>query len=285
MLKPKRITLLLLTFFFNFNVHSQTSETPKYTENNKGKFFVYYGGNRENYSKSDIHFKGADYNFTLQDVKAHDKPKGYSSDYINPANITIPQTNFRIGYFFSNQYSISLGLDHMKYVVTQNQFGKITGNINLPTSEEGSAFNGIYSNENIEFTKEFLIFEHTDGLNYINAEIARIDDISALFHIKNTDTFQVNLTEGIGGGMLYPKTNSTLLGKERNDEFHVAGYGVSLKTGINLTFFKHFFFQAELKGGYIDMQDIRTTSNPIDEASQHFFFLQRMMGVGGIFKI
>ncbi len=285
MLKPIRITLLLLTFILYFNSNAQPTEATKYTQNNKGKFFVYYGGNRENYTKSDIHFKGANYNFTLQNVKAHDKPKGYSSDYINPTNMTIPQTNFRIGYFFSDHYSISLGLDHMKYVVTQNQIGKITGNINLPASEEGSTFNGTYSNDNIEFTEEFLIFEHTDGLNYINIEAARTDDVSALFHIKNTDKFQVNLTEGIGGGMLYPKTNSTLLGKERNDEFHVAGYGVSLKTGVNLTFFKHYFLQAELKGGYIDMQDIRTTSNPIDEASQHFFFLQKMLAVGGIFKI
>jgi hypothetical protein len=37
--------------------------------------------------------------------------------------------------------------------------------------------------------------------------------------------------------MLYPKTNSTLLGKERYDDFHVSGYGTSLKAGLNLTFF------------------------------------------------
>jgi hypothetical protein len=95
------------------------------------------------------------------------------------------------------------------------------------------------------------MYEHT------NTEFSRHDDISSLFKIQNTDKIQINLTEGVG--VLYPKTNATLLGKERYDDFHVSGYGTSLKAGLNLTFFKHFYIQGELKGGYINMQDIRTT--------------------------
>jgi hypothetical protein len=34
--------------------------------------------------------------------------------------MTIPQTNFRMGYFISDHYSLA-GVDHMKYVLTQNQ--------------------------------------------------------------------------------------------------------------------------------------------------------------------
>lgn len=33
---------------------------------------------------------------------------------------------------------------------------------------------------------------------------------------KNTDILQVNFTEGIGSGILYPKTNTTLLQKKTN---------------------------------------------------------------------
>ena len=44
--------------------------------------------------------KETDYDFTLYDVEAHDKPKGWHVDYINPARMTIPQTNFRIGLFY-----------------------------------------------------------------------------------------------------------------------------------------------------------------------------------------
>ena len=60
------------------------SNNIRYTKNNKGKVFIYWGGNRGNYSKSDINFRGNGYNFTLKSIVADDKPKGYHIDYINP---------------------------------------------------------------------------------------------------------------------------------------------------------------------------------------------------------
>jgi hypothetical protein len=283
-----KLSLLIVFFLYFFSYSFGQEIKPKneiYTKNNKGKVFIYWGGNRGDFSKSDISFRGNGYNFSLKNVVAHDKPKGYHIDYINPTRMTIPQTNFRIGYFVSNHYSVSLGLDHMKYVLTQNQTSNISGFINLPETENGSVFNGEYVDDNITLTKDFIIFEHTDGLNYINTEIARVDDISNLFNIHNTDIFQINLTEGVSGGLLLPKTNSTLLSKERNDNFHISGYGLSAKAGLNLTFCKHFFIQGDIKGGYINMNDIRTTRFTEDRASQSFFFLERIIVLGGIFRI
>ena len=283
--------MVVLTFcvFSQYTFSQETVETPeKYTAHNKGKFFIFWGGNRESFSKSDIHFKGADYDFTIYNVEAHDKPKGYHIDYVNPRRMTIPQTNFRIGYFINDHYNISIGFDHMKYVM--DQYKRVSYSGYYPNDiNQSSALNGYY-NENptaneLTLDRDFLEFEHTDGLNYILTEISRVDDMSSYLGLPNTDKFQVNLTEGIGTGILLPKTNSTLLSKDNNDEFHVAGYGLSAKVGLNLTFFKYFFLQAELKGGYINMNDIRTTKDPIDKASQDFWFFQRMIVVGGIFRI
>ena len=279
----KKITILLLVFCSSPQlILSQESieEPEKYTSHNKGKFYVFWGGNRDNFTKSDIHFSGDNYDFTLNNVQANDKPKGWHIDYLNPARMTIPQTNFKIGYFITDHYNISIGVDHMKYVMAQNQTVNMTGIIS-----ENSPFDGTYTNDPTILTEDFLTFEHTDGLNYIHTELSRVDDISKIFKIRNTDKFQINITEGIGAGLLYPKTNAKLLGKERHDDFHVSGYGVSAKVGLNLTFLKYFFLQTEIKGGYIDMSDIRTTNNPSDKASQRFFFLQRIIAFGGIFKI
>ncbi|MHA3788665.1 hypothetical protein ACX0HA_10675 [Flavobacterium hauense] len=261
------------------------TEPEKYTAHNKGKIFFYWGGNRESYSKSDLHFKGNGYNFTVHDAIADDKPKGWSIDYVNPARMTIPQTNFKVGYFISDHYNISIGFDHMKYVMRTGQTANVSGTINVPEDHPGYVYNGTYSNTPTVLTEDFLDFEHTDGLNYINAEFARVDDISKLFRIGNTDKFQVNITEGIGGGILYPRTNAKVLGMPRNDEFHVAGYGFSAKAGLNLTFLKYFFVTGELKGGYIDMYDVRTTHKGPDRAHHHFAFFERIVAVGGIFRI
>lgn len=252
----------------------------KYTAHNKGKFFVSWGGNRENYSKSDIHFKGADYDFTIYDVSAHDKPKGWHIDYINPGRMTIPQTNFRMGYFVNDHYSVAIGVDHMKYVMDQDIAVNYTG-----TYPNRYTYGEAIANNQVLLTEQFLTFEHTDGLNYVNTEVSRHDDISKLFNIHDTDKVQVNLTEGIGIGILYPKTNAKVFSKERHDDFHVSGYGTSIKAGLNVTLYKHFYIQTELKGGYINMQDIRTSWDPADRASQHFLFFQRIIAFGGIFKI
>lgn len=278
-----KIKFLFAVLFVTFTQFINAQDTPnpvKYTAHNKGKFYIYWGGNRESYSKSDIHFKGDDYDFTLYDVEALDKPKGWHIDYVNPGRMTIPQTNFRLGYFINDHYNISVGVDHMKYVMVQNQSVKINGT--FPASYIGNQVN----NGQVDLSDEtFLTFEHTDGLNYVNSEISRVDDFSKLFGITNTDKIQINLTEGIGVGVLYPKTNAKVLGKKRHDDFHISGYGVSAKVGLNLTFFKHYFIQGELKTGYINMNDIQTTSLSNDTASQHFMFLQRIISFGGIFSL
>lgn len=277
---------MLLPFFIvaqTISAQEKQVNPSKYTAHNKGKMFIYWGGNRESFSKSDIHFKGNDYDFTLYDVQAGDKPKGWHIDYANPARMTIPQTNLRIGYFINDHYNIAIGVDHMKYVMNQAQIARIGGVV----GESYPQFAGTYlGDDTIDLTDgEFLTFEHTDGLNYVHTEFSRVDDISKLFHIGNTDKFQINITEGVGAGILYPKTNAKLLGKERHDDFHISGFGVSAKVGLNFTFFKHYFIQTELKGGYIDMHDIRTTHSASDKASQHFTFFQRIIAVGGIFEI
>lgn len=278
-----KIKFLFAVLFATFTQFINAQDTPspvKYTAHNKGKFYIYWGGNRDSYSKSDIHFKGDDYDFTLYDVEAVDRPVGWHINYINPTMMTIPQTNFRLGYFINDHYNISVGVDHMKYIMVQNQSVKINGT--FPASYIGNQVN----NGQVDLSDEtFLTFEHTDGLNYINSEISRVDDFSKLFEITNTDKIQINLTEGIGAGVLYPKTNAKVLGKERHDDFHISGYGVSAKVGLNLTFFKHYFIQGELKTGYINMNDIQTTALSNDTASQHFMFLQRIISFGGIFSL
>ena len=214
---------------------------------------------------------------------AKDRQTQWDSDvYMNPTNMTIPQTVGRIGYYFHDHWNISIGVDHMKYVMVSQQFATIDGYIDLqdPVSE----FNGVYDNAPIYIDEDFLEFEHTDGLNYVNMEISRVDNLGD--YLKwNSKKIQLNILESFGIGVLYPKTNTTLLSKERYDEYHFSGFGLSLKGGINLTLFDHFFVQAELKTGYLNMPNIRTTPSTSDSASQEFFFFQRNISFGYVFQL
>jgi hypothetical protein len=241
--------------------------------NKKGEFYAHWGWNREWYNKSDIHFTGENYDFTLRDVVAKDKPAEFDiNTYFNPSNVTLPQYNFRIGYYFNDNWHLSLGVDHMKYVVQQNQNVKIDGYINEPNN----GYNGTYTGQDIIISPGFLEMEHSDGLNYSNFEIGRFDNL--LQYKKIT----LAITEAVGAGVMFPKTDAHLFGNERHDEFHVAGFGLNTQVGVNIKFGKHFYLQSELRGGYVNMPNIRTTYNPRDIATQQFYYVQYNV-LGGAF--
>ncbi|WP_367889157.1 hypothetical protein [Polaribacter filamentus] len=240
MFKKKLLVLLLMVVSLSNN--AQENQKKKVT--NKGKFFAYWGWNWASYSDSNIRFKGENYDFTLQDVKAQDTPSAFTfKKYFGITNLTKPQTNARIGYFFKENYTISLGVDHMKYVVNNDQFVGIDGTIDIGNT----TYDGVYNGEQIQLTEDFLRLEHTDGLNYVNIQLYRFDDVSSWFGV-DSESFQINITEGFGAGILYPKTDTSLLGLDRHDDYHISGYGLSAGFGLNVTFLKHFFIQADLKG-------------------------------------
>ena len=243
----------------------------------KGEFYAHWGWNREWYNKSDIHFTGDDYDFYLRDVVAKDKPAEFDAGtYFSPKNVTIPQYNFRIGYYFKNNYHLSLGIDHMKYVVQKGQSVKIDGNINEPNNR----FNGTYANDDeIVINPGFLEMEHTDGLNYSNVELGRFDNI--LQYKKVT----LAMTEAVGVGVMYPKSDVHLFGNERHDEFHVAGFGANVQVGLNIKFWNHVYIQSEFRGGYVNMPDIRTTYDKADNAKQQFYYAQFNILVGAFWHL
>lgn len=261
---------------FITNSYSQDINTPINKAHKKGDFFLSWGYNWSWYSNSDIKFEGENYNFELKSVKAADRQTPFTfENYFRFNSITIPQYNLRLGYYFKNNYSVSLGIDHMKYVARSGQPVKLSGEI----ENSGTIYDGVYNNKTVLLEKFFLEFEHTDGLNYINAEIRRFDDLFTLHK-----SIKMNLFYGTGIGFIYPKTNSLLLNNDRYDQFNLAGYGLHALFGVGFTFFEHLIIKTELKGGYINMPNIRTTSNESDSASQSFFFGQYNFSIGGSFN-
>ncbi len=240
----------------------------------KGTMFVFWGWNRAWFTKSDIHFKGANYNFYLNNVVAHDRPSKLSWDYINPAEVSTPQFNFRLAYFIKDNLALVIAQDHMKYVMDQNQTVDFKGNISDPI------YAAMVQNQQVDLRDEqFLTFEHTDGLNYINLGLEKYKVLS------NKNNFQIAWSYGGGLGVMFPKSNVKLFGNERSDRFHIAGFGADARTNINFLFWKHWIARVEAKFGYINMPDVKTTlNNKPDKASHDFIFGQVNFGIGYLFQ-
>ena len=175
----KQLFILVLIGLVTIPTFAQDVAPSIKKTSNKGRMYVFWGWNRGWYTNSDIHLTGNNYDISLNDVKAYDRQSEFGIDpYFTFGKMTIPQTNLRVGYFINDKYDISIGVDHMKYVMSNAQTVKINGEIN-----DGSKFDGIYMNDYIDLDLDFFIFEHTDGLNYINTEITRNDDLMQLLGI------------------------------------------------------------------------------------------------------
>lgn len=240
----------------------------------KGQMFFFYGWNRAAFSNSDIRFKGNGYDFQLNNVTAQDRPTKFGLVYFDPSWFTVTQYNFRIGYFIKDNLALVLGIDHMKYVMDQDQTVNFKGHISDPE------YAAMVQNGQVNLADEkFLTFEHTDGLNYENLGLEKY---KSLINKKNVDLVW---SYGAGIGFMFPKSNVKLFGNERSDRFHVAGMGTDVRASLNLVLWDHVMVRVEGKAGYINMWDIKTTlNNKPDKAQQDFVFGQVMAGIGYTFN-
>ncbi len=241
----------------------------------KGELYFYWGYNRSTYASSNLHFQGPGYDFTMNEATAHDKPSSFSAGlYLNPARMTVPQYEARIGYYISERTNVSIGMTHMKYVVTQNQGTTISGYINESASTE---YAGEYDNTLLQMDYDFLMFEHTDGLNFGNVEIETM--VPAW---ENTNqSLGLYVTVALGLGIVTPKTDVTLLGGERSDRMSLAGYGINTKVGLKFEFLTRCFLHYFISMGWMNLDDIPTRGGGQDTVDQNLFFLENAL-VGGL---
>jgi len=286
--------LLLLVFGYKVKAQDNTntsegtvkigkslfSNEVKRNFSRKGDFYFHWGYNHSWYGKSDINFKGPGYDFTLKDVTAQDRQSKLSWDYLNPGLISVPQYNIRAGYFFKDNYSISVGWDHMKYVVDIPQTVAVTGYIGEQVSDPGvptGLYAGTYNGEMINVKSDMLTYEHTDGFNYANVELERYDDI----WVAPSRETSLTLETGLGLGMMVPRSDVRLFGQGRNNNWNVSGYGFSAKMGLKFYVTKGFYLQNTTKVGTTNLKNVHTTGrNDVDKASQKINYVENFFAAG-----
>ena len=259
-----QLQIKLFLFALLFLPISFSGKCQEQNWDNNNRFFFYWGWNRSAYTPSDIRFKGEQFDFTLEKVKAKDRQTPFAIDpYFHPLKITIPQVNYAIGYYINSKTTISIGVDHMKYIADRTQTANITGNIN------GTSYNGNYTNQPIQLGGNFLWYEHTDGLNYVFIEVSKN---SVLSKAKNWG--KIYFSKGISFAGMYPKTRIHLLDYPGYDEYNLTGYGCAFKLGTKFELWKKLFFTNEMKFGYIHMPHIPISNVKGEFASQQFCFFQ-----------
>ncbi len=240
----------------------------------KGKLlsgmYLQWGYNTEWYTRSNIHFSMPNgTNFTLHNARASDRPD-LDAIYKKPKDISIPQYNYRIGFYLNKKHSraIELNFDHAKYIVTNGQVVHVSGTI------DGVAVNG----DSTLNPQSFLHFEHTDGANWLHFNYVHQQTLL----MKRNKNPLINLIWKVGAGINIPRTDFTWRGDRFNNEFHVAGYNISAEAGARLYPLKKFFIEFTGKTGYVKYVNALSNSNALKGIrARHSFGYIELVGLIG----
>ncbi len=269
--------LLILLILIPLNGIGQKGQKYSYKKKfgtQKNAMYISWGYNRALYTLSDITFHGPDYDFTLRDAAAHDRPVRNYKTYFNPATISIPQFNFRVGWYYKFRWDISIGYDHMKYAMDQYQNLIINGVI----EDTGNPMEGVYSDaDGVQaINPANLHYENTNGLNYVSFQL---NNTAPIFKTKDLK-FAVLRRLGGGFGPIINQTDFTWDGNSYESGFHIGGYGVSTNFGLRFDFFNRFFFQSNWTAGMIHLPKNNTIQNQNHYAKQQFFFAEWDLSMG-----
>ncbi|MEI9918738.1 MAG: hypothetical protein WDO14_08035 [Bacteroidota bacterium] len=231
----------------------------------RGTLYFTWGYHRDTYTKSNIHFKDSqtdDYDFKFYNAKAHDRADMHS---LFSTPLTIPQYVINVGYIFKDRkgWGFEFSWDHLKYIVNDNQMMHMTGMIH----------ENLYNKDTL-VTPGFVHFEHTNGNNYMMASAVR-----QLTLIKSVNgNHQLNTLFKAGGGILYPKTDSYIMGKHNDGPFQFSGYVIGVSANLRYVIYKYFYLEGSLKGSFADYTHAKLYEKGY--AQQTFFSLQAIGSAG-----
>ncbi len=263
--------LLFLLLFFPTASNAQISKDADSVK--KNSFYFYWGYNRSIFSATDLHFNGPLYDFTLYDIRGRDRPTPFSLDYFKPTTLSIPQWNVRAGYFLSNRLAISVGIDHLKYVVDAQQDTRLSGVI---SAEASTKYEGAYLNQSISLEEDLLRFEHTDGFNLISLDLEYLLPLP----IPLNDKFKLYWNFGIGGIWVVTRTNVRVLEVGLDNDFHLSGYTFNGKMGPRIEFLNRFFFLGEVRGGYASLPSVLIRNSEPEIGDHNLSYLEYYFAVG-----
>jgi hypothetical protein len=199
--------------------------------------------------------------------------------YLNIKYFSVPQFNVRFGRFITDQFSVSVGWDHMKYRLTPTQSCILNGYIDT-TKYAGQQYTGNFNNQQILYTTSFMDFHHSNGFNFIRAAA----EYRAPVWTDKTNKNGLYMWCSGNLGFFLPWTDFTFYGERHLNWLHVAGWGWSASSGLRMEMGKHFFAQVGAQFGRSYLGNIMLEDGDKNaRAQQAITFMERSWSIGTYF--
>ncbi len=214
------------------------TEAQQKNKQRKGEFYFSWGYNKEWYTHSTVQVNQPSLNnhYKLNNVVSHDHPGWDEGLFSIP--ISIPQYNYRLGYFFNKKKSLAfeINFDHTKHIITDGQVIGISGMINgkqVDSAVNFSEGNGFY-------------YYLNNGANFLLFNIVKRWN----WHESRSGQWKVDALAKAGIGPLIPHVQNSFFGKENEPGFQIGGWNMGVEAGVRATFFKHVYLEFTNKVDY-----------------------------------
>jgi hypothetical protein len=231
LLKKYSGTLALL-FIFSIASVAQKKDSVKhcfFKFIKNGSYYGSWGYNEESYTHSNLYVvqPSIGNNLEFNNITAHDHIGWNNVTHVQP---TIPQYNYRLGYFFNqNQdWGVELNFDHTKYVVTQSYYVLVTGQLG-----------GKPINKQVWISDSTLRYQLNNGANFFCFNLVKRLRIFSTHDKK----FMVDGLLKAGFGPVIPHVDNTIFGNNNKNQFQFGGGNVGMEATVKVTFFKHVYLE------------------------------------------
>ncbi len=211
----------------------------------KGEFYFSWGYNKEWYTHSNVKVTQPELNndYILRNVKSHDHIGWDEGIFSIP--ISIPQYNYRIGYFFNKKKGLAfeINFDHTKHIIQDGQQMAISGRLN-----------GRQTDSTINFSKSTGFYYYlNNGANFLLFNIVKRWN----WYESRNRQFKLDALGKAGIGPVIPHVENSLFGQKNDDGFQFGGWNMGIEGAVRGTFFKHVYLEFANKLDYASYSNLK----------------------------
>ncbi len=268
-MKLKNSCILLALCFTATSFLTASAQTTKPAKKHrKGALYFSWGYNQEWYTPSTVHVSpGAlNNNYDLVSVRGVDH-MGWNNKSIFKQALTIPQYNYRLGYYFNQKQDlgIEINFDHTKFLIADSQM-----------IQQKGTYQGTAVDRKILFSaKNGFYYFLNNGANFFLFNIVKR---VGLYQSANHN-FMLDFVGKVGIGPVVPHVENELFGQANDMGFQFGGWNTGVETVLRATFRKYGFIEFSQKGDYARYSNLKLYEGT---AKQNFGTYELIFSVGFI---